>query len=217
MRRRRLVAIAGTAGLSAISGCLDDGSDADDGPGNGVDDSPPFEIRTVDAPGSEAGTVQIPQDGRVMLINFTRTQCPTSEGLLSQIDAARDDLEDSVFVISVIDGTSGPTSSADELADWWIEHDGNWTVGLDEDGALNDYYDISGIPVLIAIDGAGEIHWQNSGTTTAGNIVSGVEKAVAAHNESTSESDESATGANESTSETDESASGANESTTETD
>ncbi|MFA9426692.1 TlpA family protein disulfide reductase [Natronorubrum sp. A-ect3] len=179
MRRREL--LAATAGISVLAGCLDDGSEPADQLDDTDESDPPFEIRTVDAPGSEAGTVQIPQAGRVMLLNFTRTRCPTSEGLLSAVGDARDDLRRAdVDVISVTDGSAGPQPSPAELADWWREHDGSWTIGIDEDGLLNDYYEIRGFPVVMAIDGAGEVHWRNDGPTAANNMVSGVRTALEA-------------------------------------
>lgn len=180
---RRRAFVAGTASVAAIGGCLDDVTGRDDGSGDGdeddVDDSPPFEVRTVDAPGSEAGTLQVPTDGRVMLLNFTRLFCPTSEGLLSNVDEAQDSLEDAT-VVSVVDGSSGPQPTPAELADWWAEQDGNWTVGIDERGLLNDHYDVAGFPVLVAIDGDGEVHWREDGPATPREMVSGVETALAA-------------------------------------
>lgn len=179
MRRREL--LAATAGISVLAGCLDDGSEPADQLDDTDESDPPFEIRTVDAPGSEAGTVQIPQAGRVMLLNFTRTRCPTSEGLLSAVGDTRDDLRRAdVDVISVTDGSAGPQPSPAELADWWREHDGSWTIGIDERGLLNDHYEIRGFPVVMAIDGAGEVHWHNDGPTAANNMVSGVRTALEA-------------------------------------
>ena len=194
MRRREFV-IAGAGTVSiACAGCLDSGDDdsADESESETIDDSPPFELQTLDAPGSEAGTVTIPREGQVLLINFTRTDCPTSLGLLPAIDEARAELEAAeadVDVISLFDDSSGPMNSPAELADWWDEHDGNWTVGIDERGVLNDYYNVRVLPTLIAIDGDGEVHWRNEGGTTAGNIVSGVENALEAR-ESTTDDEE---------------------------
>ncbi|SDK27939.1 TlpA family protein disulfide reductase [Natronorubrum texcoconense] len=184
MRRRAFVIVGAGAVSIACAGCLDDGNDAaDESETETTDDSPPFEIQTLDAPGSEAGTITIPRAGQVMLINFTRTDCPTSRGLLPAIDDARAELEAAetdVEVVSLFDDSSGPSNSPAELADWWDEHDGNWTVGIDERGVLNDYYDVRSFPTLVAIDGDGEVHWRNEGGTTASNIVSGVERTLEA-------------------------------------
>ena len=198
MRRREFV-IAGAGTVSiACAGCLDgeDDESADESETDAVDDSPPFELQTLDAPGSEAETVTIPRDGQVMLINFTRTDCPTSLGLLPAIDEARAELEAAeadVDVISLFDDSSGPMNSPAELADWWDEHDGNWTIGIDERGVLNDYYDVRTLPTLIAIDGDDEVHWRNEGGTTASSIVSGVENALEARESTTNDDSEEPT------------------------
>ncbi|ELY43358.1 TlpA family protein disulfide reductase [Natronorubrum sulfidifaciens] len=186
MNRRALLAATTAVTTLTVVGCLDDmGSDDDTDATeeriDAVDSSPPFDIRTVDAPGSDAGTVRVPQAGRVMLINFTRLFCPTSQGFLSEVGEAVVRLRRrDVGVLSVIDRSSGPQPSPDELADWWREHDGNWPIGMDENGLLNDHYGISGFPVAIAIDGTGETHWRKDGSTTAHNIVAGVEAALEA-------------------------------------
>ncbi|AXR81004.1 TlpA family protein disulfide reductase [Natrarchaeobaculum sulfurireducens] len=182
-RRRLLIG----ASLVATAGCLE--ADAGDEPAAGSDDEPdgpPFELTTVDAPGSEAGTTTVPASDRSLLVNFTRTGCPTSEGLLENVDDAADrlgaarDLEpnDSLVVLSVIDTTFGSDESADELADWWTSHDGNWPLGIDEDGALTDHYDVGGFPVLVVIDADGAVRWHETDATATDSIVDGVADAL---------------------------------------
>ncbi|ELY94948.1 alkyl hydroperoxide reductase/ thiol specific antioxidant/ Mal allergen [Natrialba chahannaoensis JCM 10990] len=243
--RRELT--AGTAGLvmATLSGCLD-GQDSDeptddDPPAAGTDSpSLPIDITTADGPGSEAGTLTIPTDG-VVLINFTRLHCPTSEGLLETIgnarerllaesdneeaddadpdaggdtDSSSDDAEngtngdsdtdsasdsnsedgtetasqleytvgrgEELTVISVVSGVSGATPTEAELGEWWAEHDGNWTVGIDADGALFDYYDVRSAPATRIIDSAGEAQWENNGGTATGSYVSAARSALEA-------------------------------------
>jgi hypothetical protein len=180
MNRRALLAAAGT---TALVGCLDDAGD--DGNGNGDDGNgddgatePPFEIATIDAPGSEAGTVRVPQSDRAMLLNFTRTQCPTSRALLSTIAEAKDGLEAEGYAVdgddpdvrfcSITDGTTGPSPSDAELAAWFEDNGGDWPIGRDETGVCNDYYEVVGFPTTVAIDGEGTVRWRNrSGTRAA--------------------------------------------------
>ncbi|MFU8868321.1 TlpA family protein disulfide reductase [Natronococcus sp.] len=192
LNRRVLLAVVGT---SAVAGCLeDDGEDADDDPDTEPDDdpeSPPFELRTVDAPGSEAGTTTVPGEGQVTFLNPTRTMCPTSEGLIETIGDARADLESrydvgpdgDVRFVSMVDPRSGPDPTEEELADWWAEHGGEWTVGIDEDGTINDYYEVRGFPTVIALDADGEVHWEDTGGTGASNMIRGIERALEAEPE----------------------------------
>lgn len=205
MNRRELLAGAGaSAGTAVIAGCLggpdptdDSDADADDTPDGDDNTAPklPIAVETVDAPGSEAGTMMVPQTDRVLLVNFTRTQCPTSEGFLETLGEARATLEserdaadladdDAVAFLSVTNGTRGPQPSPDELAAWWDEHDGHWPVGIDRDGALNDYYDVAGFPTTVAVDGEGMVHWRRDEPTSARNVVSGIEDALEAGSES---------------------------------
>ncbi len=194
MKRRSLIAAA--TPLAVLSGCLDDtGSGWIAGEERATDDEaeadrsePPFDVTTVDGPGSDAGTVSVPTDGQVQLVNFTRLNCPTSKALLPRVEEARDRLAEAVdvgpdgtvHVLSVIDGSIGAQPSATELADWWAEQDGDWTIGNDETGALDDHYEITLRPTTIAIDGTGEIHWRDEGGTTVNTMVSGVETALEA-------------------------------------
>lgn len=195
MIRRDLLSGVSTVGVSALVGCLDDGSTpGDDG---GADDEAsvgdggrdlPIEVETIDAPGSEAGTAAVPQPDRVLVVNFTRTLCPTSEGVLSTIGDARTELDDrydvgddgTVRFLSVVNPTRGPDPSAAELAEWWDDHDGAWPIGFDHGGGLTAHFEIRSTPTLIAIDGEGEVHWRERNNTTANTIVSGVERAIEA-------------------------------------
>ncbi|MEY7850702.1 TlpA family protein disulfide reductase [Natrarchaeobius sp. A-rgal3] len=198
MKRRELVLATATVG--AISGCLrssgvrTDGSDDhhsdSDGDSDGDDhrSRPPFDVSTVDAPGSEAGTISVPIDEYVLLLNFTRTECPTSEEMIATIREARDRLIEEydgeknipVRFLSVVDPVLGLDPTASELADWWDEHDGNWAVGVDDGGLLNEYYDVSGFPTTIAMAGDGSVHWRSTHGTAPSNVVTGVRTALEA-------------------------------------
>ncbi|ADB62470.1 hypothetical protein Htur_3608 [Haloterrigena turkmenica DSM 5511] len=191
MKRRAF--IASTAVLAAGSGCLEGGlgSNSDgDGDENGSDenDESAVELATVDAPGSEEGTIRVPSEGQIQLVNCIRITCPTSRAMLSRVGEARDELatahevgpDGDVHVVTVVDEYSGSASSPSELSDWWAEQDGDWTLAVDEDGALFDTYAVTGTPTTLALDGAGEVHWRDEGGTTASNLVNGVEAALEA-------------------------------------
>ncbi|MFC4544336.1 TlpA family protein disulfide reductase [Halosolutus amylolyticus] len=192
MNRRALLATAAGVGTIGASGCLDSvsgGSGDNESDEDDEDDGPPYEIELIDAPGSEAGTVTVPQSGQVVLVNFTRQFCPTSIGYLSNVGEAYDRLgsefdlgpDGDVFVLSVIDWSQGATPSNDELVDWWVENDGYWPIGIDRSGAFFDeYHDTDNFPGTAAIDGDGEVHWSDLGGTTPSNIVSGVRATVEA-------------------------------------
>ncbi|ELZ21546.1 hypothetical protein C477_05691 [Haloterrigena salina JCM 13891] len=191
MKRRAF--IAGTAVLAAGSGCLEGGLDSNssgDGDENDSDenDESAVELATVDAPGSQEGTIRVPSEGQIQLVNCIRITCPTSRAMLSRVGEAREELatarevrpDGDVHVVSVVDEYSGSASSPSELSDWWAEQDGDWTLAVDEDGALFDTYTVTGTPTTLAVDGTGEVHWRDEGGTTASNLVDGVETALEA-------------------------------------
>lgn len=192
MNRRELVATVGGA-VAVVAGCLDGRTVGDASSDEGdpeEDDEPPFEVSTVDAPGSEAGTVTVPSgdDGRVQFVNFTRTGCPTSAGLIGTIGAARRQLADDhdvgsggdIRFLSVIDATWGDDPTDAELTEWWAEHDGEWTLGVDEPGTLTDYYEVAGFPTIVVIDGDGDVHWRETDNVPEQSIVSNVGRALEA-------------------------------------
>jgi hypothetical protein len=186
MRRRVLLALSG---LVAVSGCLE-GDDArnDSSDTNSGDDAPtlPIDVRTVDAPGSDAGTEPVPREEQVTFLNFTRLLCPTSEGLIETIGDVNDELEEThdvgstgdVRFLSAVDPNYGGDPSDGEVADWWDEHGGRWPVGIDDDGDLGEYFEVRELPSVVAIDGDGEVHWRESGGTSSGNMVTGIERAL---------------------------------------
>ncbi|WP_306056813.1 TlpA family protein disulfide reductase [Natronococcus wangiae] len=195
MRRRAVLALAG----AAVGGCLDDwggagdaesGGDMDEGNGSDESDaeSPPFDVTTVEAPGSDAGTVSVPREEVVTFLNFTRLLCPTSEGLIGTIGDVRTELESrydvgpdgDVWFISVINPNFGADPSREELAEWWDEHDGQWAIGIDEGSSLNEYYEVGGYPTVVTLDDDGEVHWRDTGGTSSDNMITGVERALEA-------------------------------------
>lgn len=159
----------------------------DDGP-----PEPPFEVRTIDAPGSEAGSVVIPESGVLTVLNFTRTECPTSEGYLSNLGEAKrrideravdggdqgDSEEATVRFVSVLDHGRDPTDTDEAFADWWIEHDGEWTLAIDDEGDLVTYYDGSITPRTLIVGGEGTVHWRHEGRPWPSVIVGAIEDAI---------------------------------------
>ena len=188
MRRREALAGIGSVGVLAGSGYLlrrelsppesrpTDGGPTGDGASGGDDEAsgPPFTVETIDAPGSTAGTVRVPESGTVYLLEFFLTTCATCRASMPELAAANAELED-VTLLSVLDPSYGAGPSADELREWWIEYGGEWAVGFDGDGSLHDHYDVFGRPKTIVIDGEGESHWRNRGRKSVDDLLAAVE------------------------------------------
>ncbi|APX98262.1 hypothetical protein BB347_13160 [Natronorubrum daqingense] len=176
--------------MASLAGCLEETDPGSPASGDDGDDAAretsSDEVETIDAPGSTAGTVAVPAPERIQLVNFTRRLCPTSEGLLAEIDDARAELAESesieadetVDTLSVIDGDSDERPTEDELAEWWDDHDGDWPIGFDDDGSLSEALEIAVRPTTVVLDDTGTVHWRTEGDTSASNIASAVESAL---------------------------------------
>jgi thiol-disulfide isomerase/thioredoxin len=185
MRRRDFLAGVGSVGVVAGAGAvavygvpspesLRDGG-GEDGPYE------PLEIETIDAPGSEAGTIQVPDPEQATFVDFFATWCGPCIDQMPALAEANERIGDEVLFYSVTNenfGDNGASPTAD-LADWWAEHDGNWTVGLDPTAELSARY-LDGLPRAVAIDASGRVQWSDSGVKTADELVNGIEQALEA-------------------------------------
>lgn len=185
MRRREILAGLGSAGVVvggsavAVYGL----PSADDLRGAESDDEPPepLEIETVDAPGSDAGTVEIPDLGRVTFIDLFGTWCGPCIEQMPALAEANERIGDEILFCSVTNEAVGPDGAITEaeLVEWWDEHGGNWTLGLDPAAELTARYP-GGVPRGVAIDASGRVQWAESGIKTADELVSGIEQALEA-------------------------------------
>ncbi|WP_265107947.1 TlpA family protein disulfide reductase [Halosolutus halophilus] len=191
MRRRE--ALAGVASVGTVVGGgaiaiyglpsvedLAGQSDSADGEADeGGDD--PLTIETVDAPGSEAGEVLVPSPDRATFVDIFGTWCPPCIEQMPALAEAHDRIGDEVLFISVTNESVGENRgiSEAELVDWWDEHGGNWTLGLDRRAELTERYLAGGYPSAAAIDATGTVQWSDSGVKSADELVAGIEQALA--------------------------------------
>ncbi|WP_050049656.1 hypothetical protein [Halostagnicola sp. A56] len=168
--------------VTLLAGCLDAESEADpsDSPeSEAVEPGPPFEIRTIEARGSERGTISVPDEGIVQVLHFARSYCPTSEGQTENVAEAMSESNEERVRFVTINDWSGPADTDAELAEWWAENTvGDWLLGVDESASSTDYYEIVPFPTTIVIDGSGEVYHRGSGGTSSSNISYAVETAL---------------------------------------
>ncbi|MXV63334.1 redoxin family protein [Natronorubrum sp. JWXQ-INN-674] len=188
MRRRDVLAgigsagIVGGAGAVAVYGVPSTDALLEDESGAVQD---PLEIDTIDAPGSDAGTIQVPDLERATFIDLFGTWCAPCIEQMPALAEANDRIGDEVVFASVTNesvGENGAITEA-ELVEWWTDNDGDWTLGHDPSAEITARYLEGGFPTAVAIDASGRVQWADSGIKTADELVNGIERALEASSE----------------------------------
>ncbi|MXV62375.1 redoxin domain-containing protein [Natronorubrum sp. JWXQ-INN-674] len=182
MNRREFVAGIGSVGVLAGAGSLlwRGPPSFGDEPGTAEDEASndPLEVETIDARGSEAGTITVP-DETVTAILFFTTGCGNCQAQMPRLAEAREGLVqrhgDAVGFLSVTYQTP-ETMPADDLREWWATHSGDWPVGYDS--GLARSYGAIGFPVTIVVGSDGEKHWERNGIQEPGTITDAVESVL---------------------------------------
>ena len=179
MRRRDLLAGVGSVGVLGAAGAVALGRvpsiNGDDGEGRTAPE--PMSVETLDAPGSEAGTVEIPAAGRPTFVDFFATWCDPCEAQMPALAEANDRVGGDVVFVSVTTEDVGREASEQHVVDWWTDHDGDWMVGADPTAELWSRY-ATGFPYAVAIDAAGAVRWSEPGAKTADELVEGIGRAI---------------------------------------
>lgn len=180
MRRRELIAgalgagVVGGGGYLALRGpdlrrASDDQDWSDD----------PIEVTTVAAPGSDAGSVLVPDGETLYVIEFFATTCRTCTEMKPEVVDAERRAEGATF-LSVTNEQVGDHLPEEELVAYWDDVGGAWTLGVDPRSKLFVRYDGFPVPTTIVVDGVGRVHWRHRGRVSADGILEGVDTAKAA-------------------------------------
>ncbi|MDQ2049178.1 TlpA disulfide reductase family protein [Natronolimnohabitans sp. A-GB9] len=179
MNRREIVAGVGSVGVPAGAGGLfrygppsvgTDEPSPDDGTED--DESGPITVETINARGSEAGSVTVPDGETVTVATFFVTGCGNCQAQIPRLATAREQLRDecgdAVRFLAVTYQERHQLPESD-LRDWWATHDGNGLVGYDS--GLAGAYGVVGYPVTVALFPDGEKRWRDLGVLEAETIV----------------------------------------------
>jgi thiol-disulfide isomerase/thioredoxin len=184
MRRRDLV--AGFAGLVTVgtAGCisqrqLGSGKQAqsESAAQSGNAGIEPVTLETVDAPGSEAGSVTVPERGTVTFVSFFATWCHVCESEMPALASAYNGEGETVQFVSVTNEPVGHSVTREDVADWWDEHDGNWPVALDTELALTEALSVAGVPRLFVLDADNIVTWSGKGQVPAETVEAEIDAA----------------------------------------
>ncbi|MGQ3721062.1 TlpA family protein disulfide reductase [Natrialba aegyptia] len=199
MKRRTLLAGVGSVGVLVGAGGILSGAipidsfgeprsaNTPSGNADGTDGDGPIELETIEATGSEAGTLEVPNDG-VTVAMFFAPSCGNCQALMPQLRSARDELKeeygDDLTVVSIT-----PEQDHDELREWWDEHSGNWYLGFHSGRSLASAYQVVGYPVVIIIDENGEKRRHMTGNPDARKLKYAIEPELEAYRERAAEAE----------------------------
>ncbi|AGN01641.1 thioredoxin [Salinarchaeum sp. Harcht-Bsk1] len=164
MRRRQALAAVAGLGLTGGSAWI-----AKNGiPGRESTASRlPITVETLDARGSSAGETPVPIPGSVTVVDLFATWCPPCDEQLAILDDVRSSYP-SVEFVSVTNERPSDALTREDIAAWWNDHDGNWTLGLDPGSDLLAAFGASGLPYVAIADADGSIRFQDGGLVEAG-------------------------------------------------
>jgi thiol-disulfide isomerase/thioredoxin len=171
VRRRALLALAGV-GLTGGSVWVATG-------GLASDDGLPVTVETMDARGSEAGSLAVPEPGSVTVVDLFATWCsPCVEQMdaLAPVQEAYADADDVRFV-SVTNERLGGTLTREDVRAWWRENHGNWTLGLDPESRLLSALGAGALPFVAVAAPDGTVTWSESGVAGESTLRSRIEAA----------------------------------------
>ena len=175
MRRREV--LAGAAALAVAGGgaaiATTDWTPWTDGA-----DVSEHELPSIEAPGSAAGTVVVPERGAVSVVEVFATWCGVCADVMDPLGAVVDDLEDDVQFVSVTNEPLGGTRTHEDVADWWADHDGRWPVAHDEELDLTRELEAASVPYTVVLDAENAISWRHSGYLGADELRAAIEAAA---------------------------------------
>jgi thiol-disulfide isomerase/thioredoxin len=163
VRRRRVLAAIAGVGLTGASAWI-----ATNGiPGRDPDSALPVTVETLDARGSSAGETNVPVPDTVTVVDLFATWCPPCDDQLPILDDVRQSYP-SVDFVSVTNERPSDTLTRSDIADWWNDNGGNWTLGLDPESELMAAFDASGLPYVAIVDADGSVAFADGGLIEAG-------------------------------------------------
>lgn len=171
MRRREL--LAGIGSLAALGGGA---AVAFDAVGQSTDAVEPVEIETLDAQGSEPGTIMVPERGRVTFVEMFATWCTVCQSMMPRVGEVYDSVGSDVQFLSVTNEPLGNTITREDVRDWWVDHDGHWPVGVDADLTLTQRLDASGVPYAFVFDRQNSLVWEHRGRASVQELTTAIEE-----------------------------------------
>lgn len=170
MRRREL--LAGAVGLTIVGGGAVYGAGYLTG-----DEEQRFEqleLPGIEAPGSKAATISIPDDGRGSFVELFATSCRVCQRMMPELRGAADEVGNEVQFVSVTNEPIGFSIEIEDVADWWVYHDGNWQLAHDDDLDLTRALNANTIPYTAVFDADNHLVWSDRGYKTKAELLEAI-------------------------------------------
>jgi len=175
MRRRAFLAGVGAAGTAGLAGCGAVRDLAGDSGSDGTGSVDGVTLATIDARGSSEGEVTVPTTGSPMLVDLFATWCTPCKPTLDNLAAARGQVSESVVYVSATDEALTEDFTTEDIAAWWADHGGEWTVAHDEGSALRREVGATRNPTSVLFDTEGQEVWRHTGIPETETVVSEIE------------------------------------------
>ncbi|MCF2166077.1 MULTISPECIES: TlpA disulfide reductase family protein [Halobacterium] len=169
MNRRRVLAALAGSGLTGASVWVARNGVPSPGDEDAASGGLPRTVETLDAPGSTAGTAQVPSPDAPTVVDLFATWCARCDEQLAAMRAVRGDYPDVSFV-SVTNERVGDTLTRGDLADWWTANGGEWTLGVDPGSGVLAAFGANALPFVAITDADGEIVATHSGVASAATL-----------------------------------------------
>lgn len=180
MRRRELIAGALGGGLLVGGGAVALGGVPSFGDDGESEPTEPIEVRTLEARGSEAGTMTIPDDDRLTVVTFFATTCSSCAEKMPHLAEAAATLEgEPIQFVSVTTEPVGNTVPEAEVVEWFESRGGDWLLAHDEGSRLTVAYDGVPYPKTAVVDSNGRTLWEHVGVASTDKLLEGFESALA--------------------------------------
>jgi len=159
---RRRQALAALAGLGLTGGSLWVAQQGLPGSQSSAGTRLPLTVETLDARGSSAGQTTVPTPDRVTVVDLFATWCAPCDEQLATLAPLAEEYPDVSFV-SVTNERPSETLTRADIAAWWNEHGGAWTVGLDPGSELLRAFNANGLPYIAITDRSGAVVYGHGG------------------------------------------------------
>lgn len=175
VRRREL--LAGAAGVAVLGGgaALAMGGFE---PWADEESIEPAELPGIEATGSDAGPVVIPERGSITVLELFATWCSVCEATMEPLGRVYEEFGADVQFVSVTNEPLGGTTTEADVAAWWHENGGAWQLARDTDFQLTTRVGRAEVPQLLVFDANNVITWNETGFTPADELRASIEDAL---------------------------------------